>query len=824
MENGDAEKSERRRERSPCIPVVLAYGIGIVADHGLALPRPTLLLAAAFLLACLITLIALRSTERRSRVAVLLLLFLLLGAASHGAAWRDRGAGSITRRLSDHPRLATITGTVLTPPTIDRRRESGRRAAWLLEDRTRMIVTLSGIAAEPGERTATVTGRVQISAAGHLIHLEPGDRFEATGWLSRPRPPRNPGGFDICNYLRTQRIDATFSTDHPDAVRRLDTSDFNWRRSVAAQRQRFSVLFASHLSGANGPVGAAMILGDRSTMPLDIRDAYVASGAMHILAISGLHVGILAMFLMTIGRLLQFSSTATTIAVLLCVWLYAVLTNLEPPVVRAAVFLTNWSLASLTMRRSTLLNVVASTALLLTLVDPLLVFDVGAQLSFLAIVGIVWTLRTFPAANALRIGHDEESGRWSSRIWRPLLATQMLGLGIWIFTAPLIASVFGIVSPAAILLNVVLIPLVTVVLWSGYAFFGACLLAPQAAGAFGALFDLGLTVVNSTVMGVGEWRFGHLAVPGPPGWWLAGFYGLLVIPLLREWPSKRRLSRWYAPMVWTGMGLATGLAPASDGRTLRVTALDVGHGGAALIELPNGRLLLVDCGSMEDNRWPAEAVWNAVRQRGTMRLDAVVVTHADLDHGNNVPALIRGGTVGSLLVARSFLDFDQTVVRRACDAAREAGIPIRLVAAGSRIDVDPNVALEVLHPSDCRPGDDDNANSIVLRIRYGSRTVLLTGDLEGSGQAELFARHPEGGYDVLFAPHHGGRKANTWETADWARPNVVVVSASRRVNETALQNTYRDARLYLTPRHGAITIAIDAGGRMGVETRLPIAD
>ncbi|HEX6985596.1 MAG TPA: ComEC/Rec2 family competence protein, partial [Planctomycetaceae bacterium] len=751
MSSDSSEPKHEPAGRSPCLPVAAALAAGIAIDHAVALPRVPVLVAAAVLLAVLSSA---REARRPFRVAALLLLFGALGAVAHGTAWRDRSPDSVARLPGERPKLVRLTGTLIAPPVVERRRESGRKAAWQLDDRTRVVVEAEGVSDESGS-SRRVTGRVQLTSAGHLIHVAAGDRIEVTGWLRRPADPRNPGGFDARDHLRKRRIDAALYVDHPDAVRRIGSPGFDPRRAVAGLRERLSVAFAEHLSVRNGPVGAAMILGDRSTMPLDVRDAYVASGAMHILAISGLNVGILAAPLVVLGRLLNLSSVGTALAAVAGTWAYAVLTDLEPPVVRATLFLTLWALATLVMRRPSPLNTAAATALVLLLWDPLLLFDLGAQLSFLAVLGMSWSLRAVPSANRL-FEELAEDRPWRARIARSVLVAQAMGLGVWLFTAPLIAAEFGIVSPVGFLLNVILIPLAAVVMWAGYAFFGVCLLLPQAAGPFGAFFDFGLSAVNALVVGAGEWRLGHVFTPPPPGWWLVGFYALLFVGLIRPAWAGRRLRGWSVLLGWTCLGLTFGLAPTdTTGGCLRMTALDAGHGAAILVEAPNGRTLLFDCGSMEDDRRTAEAVWRAMRLRGGTRLDAVLISHADLDHCNNLPALLRGGPVGTVVASRSFLDFDQTAVTAVCDAAREAGVPIRLIKAGDAIRLDPETEITVLHPPDRSPHGDDNANSVVLRIGYAGRTILLTGDLEGPGQTELFARHPDGGCDVLVSPHHG---------------------------------------------------------------------
>jgi competence protein ComEC len=269
-------------------------------------------------------------------------------------------------------------------------------------------------------------------------------------------------------------------------------------------------------------------------------------------------------------------------------------------------------------------------------------------------------------------------------------------------------------------------------------------------------------------------------------------------------------------LAWCVVGLIAGVTPSPrPDAALRVTVLDVGHGGAVLVE-SGGRRLLFDCGSMEDDRRVAESVWRAVRGDGGPAVETVLLSHADLDHCNNLPALLRTGPVGGVAMPRSFLDLDQRVVRDACDAMRVAGVRTRLVAAGDVFRLGPDVTATVLHPPDRPPAADDNANSAVLRVSCAGRTILITGDLEGAGQAEVFEREPAGGCDVLIAPHHGGLKANTPEFAAWARPRDVIVSCSDRVNAKALTEVYPQARLHLTPRTGAVTVTIGAGGTVAV--------
>lgn len=814
----EASHIHESQGRSPCLPLVIALGAGIAFDHAWSLPRVGLFAAAGV---SLFSLVLCRDFQRPARVAVLLILFATIGALSHRTSWSDRSERSVTRLLAgsqdEESRLVRLVGTVASHPVVERRRDAGRKAAWPVEDRSRMTVNCEALIDSVGA-TLPITGQIQLTVSGHIVDVSVGDQIQVVGWMKRPGRARNPGGFDAERFLRLKRIDAVMHVDHPNAVRHIEVSGLHLSRVLGRFRDRISYQFAEHLSDENLAVGKAMLLGDRTAIPVETRDAYAASGAMHILAISGLHVGILAALLLTIFRVLGVSMTLSAIIVIGVVWLYAALTSFGPPVVRASLFVTIWSFATVQMKRTSLLNVVAATALLLLMWNPMWLFDVGARLSFLAVLGMSWSLRVF---QPLQRGLSQIAETiWMGSLLHSIASVQLLGFGIWVFTAPMIAAEFQIVSPVGFLLNVVLLPLTTVVMWAGYLFFAACGAVPQVAELLALFFGAGLSLVNWLVLVAASWKLGHFSTPYLPTWWLCGLYLLLLTSLVSQRLPRVRVASILA--AWCIAGLAFGsVTDSAIAGELRMVVLDVGHGGAVLIEAPNGQSLLFDCGSMEDDRRAAEAVWNELRARGRSSLDAIIISHADLDHCNNAPAVLRGGPVGAVLVARSFLDFEQPVVVETCETARSENVPIRLIAAGDALKLDAEVSIEVLHPPDRPPGDDDNANSIVLRIEAAGRTLLLTGDVEGFGQEELMANHPSSSCDVVLAPHHGGLKANTARFAVWADADAVLVSCGQRVNAAALEATYPNAQLHFTSRTGALLARIARTGELIIEPAVP---
>ena len=223
-----------------------------------------------------------------------------------------------------------------------------------------------------------------------------------------------------------------------------------------------------------------------------------------------------------------------------------------------------------------------------------------------------------------------------------------------------------------------------------------------------------------------------------------------------------------------------------------MTVLDVGHGSAVLLELPDGTLSLYDCGSLSGGDRAADAVAGAVRAAGRARLDSVIVSHADADHFNGVPALLDLVPIGRVVLGPRFAAGGQDDAVALLDLLDDRGVPIDRVAAGARRRAGPTV-LTVRHPPPERPpGVSDNARSVVIQIEHAGRTVLLTGDLEGPAQTALTAALAAGGVraDVLLAPHHGGKSSNPAGLPAALAPRIVIASGGRHASRPYLAGVY----------------------------------
>ncbi len=829
------------RRRAPGVPVVLAFILGIVVDANIPLIGRWgwLFSATAMLFAALMWWLG----GWRSLTGCLLLAVVGTGAVRHHDVWFVGETNDIGLFAREAPHPARVIGTIAERPQLIRELDEESSRPWASRERSVLILKCRQL--RDGDHWLDVTGGVRVDVSGLASNLQIGDEVELFGRLSLPEGPRNVGEFDFAEFLKTQGIHAVLRCRSLEAVQLLKRPD-DWlaqiQRQRIAAREHCEQLLRGKMSSDTAPVAMALLLGSRSRMTSQQREAFVESGTMHVLAISGLNVAILAMFVGFICRLLNLPRGLTAASIFAFVGGYAAITEAGPPVVRAALLVFLTTLAWPWNRPTIPNNLLAFTALGLLLWNPTDAFNVGAQLSFLAVAVIVW----WSARRGWQLEEDqlkaekdavrptakteaELAKELAERLPRTSLQKALVGswsklregteisFFVWLFSSVLIARQFHLVSPIGLLANIPLIPVTTVTLWLGYSMLLVGFASSTVAGWIAVPFDCSLRSMLWIVDIAAELSCGHRYVPTPPMWWLIGVF--VCLGSLLGWmrgPLLRHLG-WYAFWLWAVIGLIAAL-PFPGTEPLRVSVLSVGHGLSVLIESPSGRTLLYDAGMMGNGRRARDVVQQTLWHRGHSRLDGIILSHADTDHVNGVAGLLRTVPVGHLFVSPQFVDWNQHEVRQVLDTARHCEVPVRLTWQGDSFRLGAAIRCHVLHPTANEKLSPDNANSIVLQIEYAGCRILLTGDLERDGLIRLL-HTPSQRTDVVLSPHHGSLGANTTDLARWARPRWLIASADRRANLETLRSRFGPETTVLsTAEHGAITFEIHADGRMTCET------
>jgi competence protein ComEC len=797
----EREGTERRFAIAPLVPLLVASMAGIVLDR-YADCATTIAWLALAMTAGLLTVV----TGRRALISSLSMLTACAALAGgwHHVRWSDLSSDDLARSLTEKARPAWVRGVVRE--TLGLRRSAGFGSAAGSIDRvtTRFVLDLTAIS--DGARWSAVSGRTSVVVEGDRSGIMAGQAVEAAGQLSLLAGPLNPGEFDYREYLRAQGIRLRLTVDDPASFWGDPTAPGYFFSGWLGRTRAWSrARLVERLNPVVAPLAAALLLGQRDGVDPEINDAFARTGTTHLLAVSGLQLQVVAGALLLVFRFAGVPRRPGYLAVGLGTAAYALLVGLAPSVVRSAFMTATFCLGAMAQRVPRPANTLALAGLGTLCLNPAYLFDVGCQLSFLAIGALIWLVPLSWSAlrhvcemirlrlrgprsplDALERKYEPWWRRTLRRTGGVILDGVLASTVVWLAALPLVALRFHLVSPIGILLNIPLIPLTSLALLLG----GLGLLLSLMAGPVGTpvcwtagwLLELSEAIVRWGV--VQPW--GHRFVVGPAWGSVLVFYGLLALATVSALAIQHSRATAFAALTRNGIWalLAVWIVPGWivpwDGlqpRTLTAELLAVGHGLSVIVQTPDHHTILYDCGRLGDPTVGRRIIAPALWASGINRIDTIFLSHADQDHYDGLPDLADRFRIGAVCTAPGFGGPANPRAIELLDRVRQLGVPVRSISAPASWE-NGDVRFTVLHPpADWKPEAPDNARSLVLDIAALGHHLFLTGDLDQAGLDALVALPPpEPPPDVLLAPHHGGKSANRARLYQWAKPRLVVVS------------------------------------------------
>ncbi len=617
-----------------------------------------------------------------------------------------------------------------------------------------------------------------------LVHAQPFDAaplpWRPGGWVRialRVTPIRgrtNPGARDRARALARRGIGANASEVHPLLRAELaPPSQGQVALELAPLRRRGAERLLRE--GEGGGLLAALGLGEAVALSAGPRRALARLGLSHLVAVSGLHLWLVAgpVFLLAASALRRSAwlaarldtRRAALVGAVAVGGLYAVFTGLAAPVQRALVFLILLALAQLTRRRLTREGVFAAAGLAVAALDPAAPFAPGVQLSFTAAAALAYSAPG-PIRSGLGLRHALAAG---------LVTTLRVSASATATTAALVALHFGGVSPLGWLANAIGVPLTSFVFLPLALAVGAVAVAqPELeAGMLATGVALAARLADAAldaIVVLADWVPARSAVT--PGWIGLALSAGLALLCVRAERTALRLGLALLAAAAPLLGTASALEPAAP----RVLFLDVGQGDATLVQGRAGSLL-VDGGVAIPGRFDAgeRGVLPALGALGVRRLDLVVASHADLDHAGGLSAVLR-----ALPVRRLWLPpggRDDPAFAALLEVASARGVAIEERAAEDPPLRIGDLRIETLWPGRASSRRSRNDSSLVLRVHVAGRAVLLPGDLEGAGERGLAAAELRA--DVLKLGHHGSRTSSSRAFLRAVSPALAIVSAPR---------------------------------------------
>lgn len=829
-----AEELPARPWHRPLVPVLIGFAVGIVLDDRLGWPLYIWCALGCVVFAGAIGVVV-RGSGRRVCWVIAALLLVPLGGAAHSYSLA-RPPWHLAKLLDDERILCRVRGTVASGPA---QRRWGRPfrdpAATPLESWT-FRLRVRGLSPD-GEGWLRASGAITVWSPDQARGLRVGDKVAFAAWVRGHGPPSNPGE----TRLRPG-AHGTATVASAAAIRVVRRAD--WRttpgRLVARLREHLKDRLIRNAPRPIDPLTGALIFGERGRLGTETRELLSESGCVHFLAISGLHVGILAAFVWVLLLRFRMPVRARLVVLIASVWLYAGFTGLHTAALRAALMLTLAAAAPLLGRRSDAVSGLAGAALIILIASPQQLFSVGFQLSFLAVWAIFYLYLAlasilWPWEDLLRRLEAPAERTVAADLSRYVRHYLLLSACIWVAVAPVTAYHFNRLSLLAPLLNLIIWPLVLLLTLSSFLLAVSAFLGGLLTGVFVALGGF-LSGCIEDVLRAGSMLPGFvLHGAGPPLWWVTGFYAVLSVWVLRTRVRGARVL-WARVLFLAGVVALGGgyLGMEAAGRRtdrLNVVVADVGHGQCVVLRLPSGPVILYDAGAVS---WrSAEAVAEILWDARARRVQVLAVSHRDFDHCSFIPYLARRFRIERVVIPPRAAPQPELHLD---EALRRLDLGRTLMREGDVIGGDGLECL-ALHPNDRFLGEltkkyKDNERSLVLLCKYGPWRMLLTGDAQVHALRRLAADYgPSVDVDVLLLPHHGAWADGLREAIEAFRPRVAIASCEGPVNEKTEELLRRmGVPLWTTAAHGAMTMELSdtsltlTGYRSGASMRLTPRD
>ncbi|QDV27136.1 ComEC/Rec2 family competence protein [Aureliella helgolandensis] len=775
--------------------------------------------------------------QRLGAASALALCAMVLFGVFHGLSQTPSTYDSLSRVATRQGRplaaQCVIESAAIWKPNPYYRPEDPASELW----RTQWDVRVEKV--RDGRYWQTATASCTLSVLGRVQHLFPGDVLEVFAEVRAIQPPTNPGTFDFAEHARQRGVFVGLTSKSVGQISRVGT-----RQNYPLSRCRAHAVAAVDgwlhrwVTCGQAPLAAALIFGQREQVDRgDVQDL-MTTGTLHLLAISGLHVEIVASAIVLMSSLLLLRNRTSLLLIIGICGAYAVLAGGKPPVLRAVILVIAFSLARTLGRNARLANILGGAALVLLFVRTNNVHNIGVQLSFLAVAAIglfvVQGDRSSTRRSALQAVVEESlsrRSRWFLVATRTLVSMARLSLWVWLITCPLVWSCFHVVSPVAVPLNVVLAVPLSLSLLSGLTTAVLGWIPPLGFLA-GGICGYSLASIGWLVERASRLPLGHLWLPAPSPGWVLSFYAILLGWLIvygrqRKLGLGLLLGGWIligvVPMCCGSRGYLTSMggdlrpervwaewneSAEDDAEELRCTFIDVGHGTSVMLELPTGEVWLYDAGSLGAAQTSYQDVADVLWQIPTACIDTLMVSHADADHYNAIGGLVERFRVRRIVSTDAFWKSSDRDVANLLETLDRRRLQRETWNAPHSGKVGA-VQWQILHPKLGEQAESDNASSLCLLLNYQGIRILLPGDLEGAGLLDLVELPPRPCH-VLMAPHHGSVSFNPKALLEWCRPEATIISGNHRALQPTVLEKYvvPGNRLGITYRDGAVQVRV----------------
>jgi competence protein ComEC len=643
--------------RRPAFHALILFVTGILISYFFNLP--TLLLFSILILSFLFCLFLILRKDQKGASVFIILSLILAGAFRYELLTKDFPENHISNFLNLN-RPVTITGRITDEP--DER-----------ENKTFLTVETENISLD--HKTIPVLGQIILKVKESTSRFDYADKIKFKGYLSEPASRRNPGAFDYRKYLNRKRIYGMVSLNKADKVEILKRKPGNifFSKIIIPLRKWILGVFDKTLQGNHKALLSGFLLGETRDIPKDIYNMFRDTGTVHLLAVSGSNVWLVVAIIFGFLSLLRFPKILVTFITLICIFVFANLVHNDPPVVRAGIMASVVLLGVLLYKEAEMINLVSFSALVILLFSPLFLFDVGFQLSFASVFGIVFLV---PQLSKVLSKYVDRSHK---KLWRWVILPGLVSFSAEVSLFPILAYYFNLVPLITIVANLFIVPLAGLsVAFSCFSLFSATF-SLFLAGIFSASNWLCLQCIQKLNYFFATLPIAKLHVSSPSIFVFAIYY-FFVWLILSSIPHKKKaiiFSLAIFGMVYTWQRVLS-----NKNHLLKLTFLDAGQGNSTLLQLSNRQNFLINAGEKWFNFDSGEyVVLPFLNKNGITKIDKFILTDIDSASLNSAESLSENVKIEEVLIP----NFDDSAQK--IDEKFIKNMSLKLISLDSIIEI-----------------------------------------------------------------------------------------------------------------------------------------
>lgn len=645
--------------------------------------------------------------------------------------------------------------------------------------------------------------------------LKYGDKIELVGNFKLAQERRNPGGFDYRFYLKTKKIYGIVTTKN---TKRLKENNVNIISMIANKTANVIKNQSKKLlENKKACLLIGLLIGDTDEIDEETKEDFRNSNLTHMLAVSGLHVSYVLLAVNYIITKVKIHKKLSKIIVMLLILFFILVTGATPSVLRAGTMTIYLILGGIFYRRISVFSSLNLSLLVIIIMNPYCLFDVGLQLSYAGTIGIVYLYpiikeKIYNKANSI-----------------------LITISANIVIIPIMLYNFNTISLTFFISNLLAGPIIGIIIILGFSIIIISLIFFPIANIFSKILNLLIILFLNTAKACANLPFSKIFIITPTLKFIFLYYCLLVFIIIKE-RIQIRISIKLKNKVIAILIILVIINPIKyfsniKQSNLKIYFVDVGQGDSTCIVTPKNKVILIDGGgNSKDENYDIgkQTLLPYLLDKKINKIDYCIVSHFDSDHCGGLMYILKNLKVKNIIIGKQYEEYEN--YKEFIKIAKDKKINIRVVEAGEKITIEKNLYIDILWPINREKMVIQNAinnNSLVFKLRYINFSMLFTGDIEEIAEKEILDKYKENTEflksTILKVAHHGSKTSSTKEFINIIKPKYAVIGVGKdnkfgHPSNVTIENLKTiNTEIYRTDEMGEISINVNIKGNINIE-------